>query len=101
MKRAPFFARLTLTAVGMLLVGGCKEMPTTHTESEIQDIATDVAQDATSDLASIRDRLTDVEAKAEEVASENESLRSKVGDLESETRALRSELDSVNARVPY
>lgn len=77
-------SRLGWCVAAGLLLSGCEDMPRARTESEIHDIAADVADDVAG-------------ARAAELSTKIEELEGKVGELETEKRELQAEVEALKA----
>jgi chromosome segregation ATPase len=79
--------------LALLLLASCDDMPRARSESDIEDIATDAATDATSG------KFAELEGRTEGLESKIESLESKVNDLEAELAGARAYSRSVAGTV--
>lgn len=77
-------SKIAIMLAPSLILAGCDDMPRARTQSEIQDIAADVADDAAS-------------AQAAELSSKISELESKLEDLETEKQQLQAEVETLKA----
>lgn len=77
--------------VALAFCAGCDDVPHAWSESEIQAIAEDVADDGAYEMvAGVSERIDEMESRIEDLERENSQLESEVASLQSELALVQS-----------
>lgn len=76
-----------LALAAALLLAGCKDMPQAHSESDIEDIAQDVAAEV------VAPKQAELDTQISELQTEVDSLEASLGSLRTYTKAVHDALN--------